>query len=158
MAEQYTAEDRKMFAERDRRIVCQSSLERAVAIVMMRDVVGEDKLTLADTIKQVKDVAADLTEWVFAKAAEQPKPQVAKPPVGKQRSPSPEESRLLAMLLKRFDETKPAGTVADFLKLQKAVWSRYGKYPTKEESVPKLFKEIPATEILVHNDFVPEGA
>lgn len=162
---QYTEDDRRAFVERDRRIVAQSSLERATEIVLGTSE-GEMKVETDTTVEAIEAVASRLVDWVYAKSAEAASPQASnqppkkkrqqqQPPKKRQRKPTPKESELLAKLLRRYDENKPQGMVADFNRLQAAVWQRYGMYPTKESSIDKLYKEIPARDVLTQNEFVP---
>jgi len=62
--------------------------------------------------------------------------------------PSDVSSGILAAALKKYDEQKPAGMVADFDKLKKAVWAKWGDYPKNPKSVEIIVREIPANQVL----------
>jgi len=116
-----------VWEEKDKRIVRQSSLKVAADIVLRTD-------TSDDIVSKVKDVAQELTDWVYEKANEQDdKPIVLPTPTAAQAKVL---TKIAAELKQDVETIKPK--VLDFAEKQYNI----RKYPENLQSVPAFVDGI----------------
>lgn len=134
----YSQEEIRAFAEKDRRIVRQSSLKVATDIVLhIEDIVTEK------TVLKVKEIAQELTDWVYEKDQDDDIggtcPTLGSGPAGitleQLPVPTSQQKKMLDIIAGKQNKTQ----IDDQLKTDVLRWAEevYGQwsYPTKLDSV-----------------------
>lgn len=75
--------------------------------------------------------------------------------------PNPVASGILGSLAQKYMEllsdpanSNAAGYIVNFKTVCHKVYDKYGQYPTKMESIPKMLEAIPLSEVIEKNDFL----
>jgi hypothetical protein len=147
----FSDDDKQAFAEKDLKIVRQSSLKCAT------DLAIHYGIKESEVLATIKVWAESLSDYVYnglpcdAPVVEPP-PKVAAPPVtqipaeGSQPKPTASQGAIIATILTNYEV--PDGYKVSMDRLIRAIWKKYGKYPTKPGSVNKIVAEIPVVNVI----------
>lgn len=129
----YTKEEINGFEEKDRRIVLQSSLDRATQIVLtIHKDVGE-----TNTVNRIKEIAKEFYEFVWNTALI----KQTVPPETKTEHPVPTQKQ--AELLEKIKKYLVEKAVwKNDVKVEEFVWTRYKSYPMTQEAAKKMAIEL----------------
>jgi len=152
----FSDDDKQAFAEKDLKIVRQSSLKCATDLAVYYGIKE------SEVMNTIKVWAETLSDYVYNglpidACTETVAPPPAAPPVkaptaaqipaeGSQPKPTASQGAIIASVLTKYEV--PDGYKVSMDRLIRAIWKKYGKYPTKPGSVDKIAAEIPIVSVI----------
>jgi len=156
----FSDDDKQAFAEKDLKIVRQSSLKCATDLavhygIKESEVMNTIKVwaeTLSDYVynglptEEIPRPVGHLTAGTSATTPPPAPPVTDIPAEGSQPKPTASQGALIASVLTKYEV--PDGYKVSMDRLVRAIWKKYGKYPTKPSSVDKIAAEIPIVNVI----------
>ena len=151
----YSDDDKQAFAEKDLKIVRQSSLKCAT------DLAVHYGIKESEVMNTIKVWAETLSDYVYNGLPTDARTETVEPPSvppvkaptatqipaeGSQPKPTASQGALIASVLTKYEV--PDGYKVSMDRLIRAIWKKYGKYPTKPGSVDKIAAEIPIVSVI----------